>query len=90
MTPWRRADPSRTRARHLVEVLAVCVVGVLTIAATARAQERVSLMGASCTGSPDALVIQAETGRAYYLDYPCDLRAREDVKASSGPRSTGS
>lgn len=48
-------------------------------AVEAAAQARIGLMDAPCTGSADALVTEPETGRTYYLDYPCDLRADEDV-----------
>jgi hypothetical protein len=45
----------------------------------ATAQHRITLMDAPCTGSPGELVTEDQTGRQYYLDYPCDLRAGEDV-----------
>lgn len=56
-------------------VAAVALVGP----ADAAAQQRIDLMDAPCTGSADALVTEPETNRTYYLDYPCDLRAGEDV-----------
>jgi len=59
-------------------LLALTVIA-LTGSAPASAQHRMQLMDAPCTGTPDALVTEAETGRQYYLDYPCDLRTGEDV-----------
>jgi pimeloyl-ACP methyl ester carboxylesterase len=62
-------------AAAIVVVAAVTLIGPTG----ADAQRRIDLMDAPCTGSADALVTEPKTGRTYYLDYPCDLRAGEDV-----------
>jgi hypothetical protein len=53
-------------------------IGLLT-AAPVDAQQRIQLMDAACTGSADAQVTEPGTERTWILDYPCDLRAGEDV-----------
>ena len=45
----------------------------------ASAQQPRTLLGTPCTASADTPVTEPETGRTYLLDYPCDLRAGEDV-----------
>jgi poly(3-hydroxybutyrate) depolymerase len=45
----------------------------------AAAQQPLALLGAPCTATADAPVTEPGTGRTYLLDYPCDLRAGEDV-----------
>ncbi len=55
-------------------------VGVaLGIADVAWAQQPRTLMGAPCTTVATAPVTEAKTGRTYFLDYPCDLKAGEPV-----------
>jgi pimeloyl-ACP methyl ester carboxylesterase len=51
----------------------------LVSATSATAQQPKTLLGASCTASADAPVTEPGTGRTYLLDYPCDLRAGEDI-----------
>lgn len=65
-------------ARWSTAILVVCLA-VVARPSEAGAQHRLTLMGAPCTGSPDALVTEPDTDRQYYLDYPCDLRSGEDV-----------
>ena len=65
--------------RKITAVLGLVATVTLVGAAEADAQRRIDLVDAPCTGSPDALVTEPETDRTYYLDYPCDLRAGEDV-----------
>lgn len=43
------------------------------------AQQPKTLLGAPCTAAADTPVTDPGTGRTYLLDYPCDLRAGEDV-----------
>lgn len=62
-----------------IPAAALCLTLTWLGADSAAAQQRIQLMAAPCTGAADALVTEPETGRAYYLDYPCDLRAGEDV-----------
>jgi hypothetical protein len=52
---------------------------VLFGASPTEAQQRIQLMDAPCTGSADAQLTEPGTSRTYILDYPCDLRAGEDV-----------
>ena len=51
----------------------------LPSAAASTAQQPKTVLGAPCTATADAPVTDAGTGRTYLLDYPCDLRAGEDV-----------
>lgn len=76
VTALREAASSRGRT---AAVLGLVAAVALVDASDAEAQRRIGLMDAPCTGSPDRLVTEPETGRTYYLDYPCDLRAGEDV-----------
>jgi pimeloyl-ACP methyl ester carboxylesterase len=69
----------RSVAREVVAVIGLVATAGLVGPSEADAQGRVDLMDAPCTGSPDALVTEPQTDRTYYLDYPCDLRADEDV-----------
>lgn len=62
-----------------VRVSVLIVAAALASPAHANGQRQIRLMDTPCTGSPDTLVTEPETGRQYYLDYPCDLRAGEDV-----------
>jgi hypothetical protein len=63
------------RIPFVVVSLSLAVVG----AGPAQAQQPKALFGAPCTSSADSPVTEASTGRTYLLDYPCDLRAGEDV-----------
>ena len=74
VVPAHRPGP-RGVAAGLGLVAALSLLGTTE----ADAQRRIDLMDAPCTGSADALVTEPKTGRTYYLDYPCDLRAGEDV-----------
>ena len=49
-------------------------ISVLTLA-----QQPVRLLGADCTPALDQPVTEPVTGRTFVLDYPCDLRAGEEV-----------
>ncbi len=53
-------------------------LGLLS-ASSVSAQQPRTLLGMPCTASADTPVTEPETGRTYLLDYPCDLRAGEDV-----------
>jgi hypothetical protein len=60
--------------------LAACAIGAVAIVATqGEAQQPRQILGAPCTATTDAPVTETQTGRTYLLDYPCDLRAGEDV-----------
>jgi pimeloyl-ACP methyl ester carboxylesterase len=48
-------------------------------ARAAAAQQTVRLLSAPCTASASELVTEPKTGRGYFLDYPCDLKAGEKV-----------
>lgn len=73
----RRTD--KTLAGPRIGFLAACLLSLLAWPAHASGQQRVQLLDAPCTGSPDELVTESKTDRQYYLDYPCDLRADEGV-----------
>ena len=73
----RHRPPSRTNRGPGLWLFVIA--GTLLWPTQAAGQHRIGLMDAPCTGSPDALVTESETGRQYYLDYPCDLRSGEDV-----------
>lgn len=60
-------------------LVALSAATLLLQALPASAQQARTLLGAPCTSSTDAPVTEAGTGRTYLLDYPCDLRAGEDV-----------
>jgi len=63
------------RAGAVVYMLGLGVLGADPVIA----QQPRTLFGAPCTSSTDAPVTETRTGRTYLLDYPCDLRAGEDV-----------
>lgn len=59
---------------------ALFTIGVIALTAgAASAQQPAGLMGAPCTAVATAPVTEAKTGRTYFLDYPCDLKAGEPV-----------
>ncbi len=60
-------------------VAALSLLLALSHASPATAQQPHTLLGSPCTASADAPVTEPGTGRTYLLDYPCDLRAGEDV-----------
>jgi pimeloyl-ACP methyl ester carboxylesterase len=60
------------------------LLGPLTLVAfgavgAAHAQPPVQLLGSACTPGADNPITEPGTGRTYVLDYPCDLRAGEQV-----------
>jgi len=65
------------RAQNMAATLAIALT--LTAGDSASAQQPHTLFGAPCTASADTPVTEPATGRTYLLDYPCDLRAGQDV-----------
>jgi pimeloyl-ACP methyl ester carboxylesterase len=65
--------------REVAAVIGLAAFATLLGATEVDAQRGIQLMDAPCTVSPEALVTEPKTDRTYYLDYPCDLRAGEDV-----------
>lgn len=56
-----------------------CVLSALLVSTQALAQQPIQLLSAPCTPAMDQPVTETGTVRTYVLDYPCDLRADEDV-----------
>jgi hypothetical protein len=72
---FRTSGPGLGRIAPRAALLSL--LALLADALPAAAQQ--TLLGAPCTGSVDTQVTEARTGRTYVLDYPCDLRAGEEV-----------
>ena len=61
-------------------VIQFSVVTLITsFAGLTLAQQPISLLGSGCTPALDQPITESVTGRTYVLDYPCDLRAGEEV-----------
>ena len=75
----RSRNPALSRLWTTTATSSSLALVLLCSATGALAQQPRALLGAACTGSPDAQVTEPLTGRTYVLDYPCDLRAGEEV-----------
>jgi poly(3-hydroxybutyrate) depolymerase len=74
-----RLEAARQTAGRLARALALAFLVTSAGAQGAVGQQSRTLLDAPCTGSPDRMVSEPNTGRTYMLDYPCDLRAGEQV-----------
>jgi hypothetical protein len=67
---------------RLLSLIVVAILGVLASAGPSWAQGRV-LAGTACGAGADLAgqgnAVEPRTGRAFFLDYPCDLKADEPV-----------
>ncbi|MDH3205533.1 MAG: hypothetical protein OEO79_02930 [Gemmatimonadota bacterium] len=70
---------ARLETRVFTGIAGLCLTFILFGVSPLDAQHRIQLMDAPCTGSADTQVTEPGTDRTYILDYPCDLRAGEDV-----------
>jgi hypothetical protein len=72
-------DPEEPSMRAQKTAATLAITLTLLAGDPASAQQPRTLFGAPCTASADTPVTEPATGRSYLLDYPCDLRAGEDV-----------